>query len=219
MDEVSKEYLITCYDKSLSLHGDRPEALRWTAAGQIMRYNLMLEIAPSLEGMRLLDYGCGKGDFYGFLKEKSIRADYTGMDINPRLIELAASKYPECRFKVFDIEEEDMENDEMFDFVFLCGVFNTRIEGATETMKNVVSKLFAHTGNALAVNALSTYSPKKERELNYVSPEEMVRFSLENLTPYVSLRHESIPYDMTLFLYKKPPTPTLAGDHQTTEPA
>jgi SAM-dependent methyltransferase len=203
MDSPQKEYLISFYDRNLKLYGDRPEALRWTPGGQRARYGLMLEIAESLDGKKILDYGCGKGDFYAFLKARGIRVDYTGMDINPRLIELAASKYPDCAFRVFDIEEEDF-NDEAFDYVFLCGVFNNRVEGATETMMKVVSTLFKHTKVGLALNAISSHSPKRDVEINYVRPEDTLGFALKYLTPHVILRHDRVPHDFTMFLYKNP---------------
>lgn len=203
MDPLSKEYLISFYDKNLLIHGDRPEALRWTPQGQLMRYSLMLEITDSLEGSKILDYGCGKGDFCGFLKEKGISVDYTGFDINPSLIKLATRKHPECTFRVFDIEEEVLKED--FDYIFLCGVFNNRVEGptdsVTDTLKKVLLRLFKHAKKGLALNALSSLTLQKDTELSYVSPGQMLSFAIEKLTPYVILRHDRIPYDFTMFLY------------------
>jgi hypothetical protein len=103
---------------------------------------------------------------------------------------------------VFDIEEEPLEED--FDYIFLCGVFNNRVEGVTDTLKNVISRLFKHTTRGLAFTALSSYTPEKDIELNYISPEEILSFVMEKLTPFVALRHERIPYDFTMFLYKTP---------------
>ena len=104
--------------------GDRPEALRWSPQGQLLRYNLFLELCADLHGKKVLDYGCGKGDFYGFLKDKGISTEYTGFDITPALIELAKIKYPECAFRVMDIVEEPIY--EVFDYVFVCGSSTTK---------------------------------------------------------------------------------------------
>ena len=38
MDELSKEYVISFFDTNLMLHGDRPEAVRWTTTGQLAHY-------------------------------------------------------------------------------------------------------------------------------------------------------------------------------------
>jgi SAM-dependent methyltransferase len=204
MDDLTKEYLISFYGKNLLIHGDRPEALRWTAHGQAMRYGLMLEIAKDLKGKKILDYGCGKGDFYAFLKEKNIDVDYTGFDINAELIELAKRKYPECKFSVFDIEEEDLKED--FDYIFLCGVFNNRVEGIEDTIRNVLIRLFGHVREGLSFNGLSSHNPEKDTELNYLSPEEMLSFAVKNLSPYVSFRLDRIPHDFTMFVYRNKTT-------------
>jgi len=208
MDELARDFLITFYSSQLKLHGDRPEALRWTPEGQRMRYRLLLEITPDLEGLQgktILDYGCGKGDFLGFLKRHGIEADYTGIDINPELIALASMKHPEASFKVLDVEETDPGED--FDYVFVCGVFNNNVEGATESMKNALRKLFARTRLALAVTGLTSHTRERDRELNYVSPVEMVDFALRELTPHLVLRHDRVPEDFTLFLYRRPTHP------------
>jgi SAM-dependent methyltransferase len=208
MDGLEKDFLIDFYTKKLMLHGDRPESLRWTARGQRERYDLLLEIAPSLESSHVLDYGCGKGDLYAFIRERGISVTYTGADINPDLISLARSKHPECDFFVMDIEEEPLK--EEFDYIFVCGVFNNRLEGATQSLKNAIARLFCSCRKGLAVTALSAHDPHKEHDLNYVLPGELTDFIIKNITPYVTLRHDRVPYDMTLFLYREPPIPVPA---------
>ncbi|MEJ2183916.1 MAG: class I SAM-dependent methyltransferase [Nitrospirota bacterium] len=201
MDPLAREHLIEFYSIRLKLFGDSPEALRWTTEGQRKRYALLTEVAHSLDGASVLDYGCGKGDFHAFLKQKGVNVRYTGTDINPELLALAARKHPDGRFRVLDAEEEDPGED--FDYIFICGVFNNRVEGATESMMNVMRRLFPRARKALAVTALSSEDPRKQRDLNYVSPAELTRFALAELTPFVTLRHDRIPWDFTMFLYKR----------------
>jgi len=152
MDELSKEYLISFYTKNFSFHGDTPASLRWTPEGQAKRYKMMLR-ATDLRGKKILDYGCGKGDFYGFLKEMGIVVDYTGFDITPSLIEFARGKYPECIFNVFDIEDSPLK--EEFDCVFLCGVFNNLIENAEDSLKEIIRRLFTITKEVLVFDVLT----------------------------------------------------------------
>ncbi len=201
MDELSKEYVISYFDKTLQMHGDLPEGVRWTANGRSLRYECLLEIDKSIEGKRILDFGCGKGDFYQFLKEKNISVNYSGYDINEKLISLAKHKYPECEFKVFDIDKDILNED--FDYIFLCGVFNLKLEGLVGSIKRILIRLFEHCRIALAFNALSAHDPRKTFELHYLSPEEMLEFATGTLSPFVSLIHDRIPYDFTMFVRKK----------------
>lgn len=199
MDELSKEYIIDFYDKTLQMHGDRPEAVRWSSKGQVNHYQALLDVGD-LSGKRILDFGCGKGDFYQFLRDRGIAVDYTGLDINEKLIALAQRKFPETRFRVLDIEREVLEED--FDYIFLCGVFNLRVQGLDEAIRNTLTILFKRCRVALAFNALSDHNPAKDFELHYLPPEELFHFAVKNLSPYVSLRHDRMLYDFVIFIYR-----------------
>jgi cyclopropane fatty-acyl-phospholipid synthase-like methyltransferase len=200
MDELSKEYVISFYDRALRYFGDRPESLRWTEEGQRARYESMLDMAHGIEGKKVLDFGCGKGDFYKFLKDKGIEVRYTGLDINENLIALARQKFPGARFGVFDIERNTIG--EEFDYVFLCGVFNLKVQGIDDLIRLTLKKLFPCCRIGLVYNGLSSHNPKKDFELNYVSPEALLGFALENLSPFVALRHDKIPYDFIMGVYR-----------------
>ncbi len=198
MDSLYKEYVISFFDRELQMHGDRPEAVRYSPRGQSLRYESLLDIDDSIEGAKVLDYGCGKGDLYQFMKEQGISVDYTGFDINENMILLAEQKFPEADFQVFDIETDEL--DEEFDYIFLCSVFNLKLKDLDKTVKNVLVKLFAHCRKTLAFNALSSEDPQKAVELNYLTPYEMIEFAKTNLSPHVSLAKERIPYDFTMFV-------------------
>ncbi len=199
MDELSKEYVISFFDKNLQLHGDRPEAVRWSSTGQALHYRGMLDIG-NMEGKKVLDFGCGKGDFHQFLKDAGIRAEYSGFDINEKLISLARKKFPGVDFRVFDAGKDALRED--FDYIILCGVFNLNIQGLDATIRDTLVKLFPHCRIALAFNALSAHNPQKDFELHYTSPEELFSFAVQNLSRWVSLRHDRMAYDFTLFAYR-----------------
>jgi SAM-dependent methyltransferase len=199
VDPLAKEQLLSFYNMHLKKFGDRPEALRWTPKGQLRRYNALLDIAPDLNGRTILDYGCGTGDFYRFLKRRGMTVEYTGVDINENFINLARKKYPECTFKVMNIDEEPLEK--FYDYIFICGVFNLRVPEVEKDIKNALVNLFKYCNKGLALNALSSHTPIKDVELQYTSPEGMVAFALEHLSSSVALRHDRIENDFTLFVY------------------
>ncbi len=201
MEPYSKDHLLSFYNFHLQKFGDRPEALRWTPEGQLRRYTTLAEISADLHGSTVLDYGCGTGDLYRFLKRRGIDVRYTGVDINENFIRLAKKKYPDCTFRVMDISEDSLEG--YYDYIFICGVFNLLVPGVKEDLKDALFTLFKHCNRGLALSALSSHTPVKDPELNYTSPEEMVQFSIENLSPYIALRHDRIQFDFTLYVYTK----------------
>lgn len=187
MDPLGKKELLDFFDRHLKDFGDTPQAVRWTPEGQLRRYETLLQIAGDISQKTILDFGCGKGDFYGFLKGRGIQTDYCGIDINNRLIELAVHKYPEVEFIATDIDEVRFERE--FDVVFVCGVFNLRVAGIKESMQEELKKLFRICREALHVNLLTFYTPSRSVELFYVKPEKILEFAIRELSASVTLRH------------------------------
>jgi len=198
MDPLGKKELLYFYNRHLKDFGDAPQAVRWTPEGQRRRYETLLKIAGDFSGKKILDFGCGKGDLYEFIKERDISINYCGIDVNENLIKLAKSKYPETEFIAVDLEESEFER--VFDVIFICGVFNLRIAGIEESMKNVLKKLFRLCKEALHVNFLSYYIAQRNVELFYVKPEEIMKFAITELSRSVTLRHEK--EDIFLSVYK-----------------
>ncbi len=198
MDPLGKKELLYFYNRHLKDFGDAPQAVRWTPGGQRRRYEALLNIAGDFSGKTLLDFGCGKGDFYGFIKEKDISVNYCGIDINENLLSLAKSKYPEAEFLSLDMEEYTFERE--FDITIVCGVFNLRVAGIQESMYNVLKKLFKLCREALYINVLTYYIANRNVELFYVKPEEILLFTLTELSRSVTLMH--VNEDIFLSVYK-----------------
>lgn len=70
-------------------------------------------------GARVADLGCGSGVFTDELDRRGYAAE--GVDISPRLIEVAREKYPRCAFHVGDVEALPFE-DAAFDGILLSGL-------------------------------------------------------------------------------------------------
>jgi len=199
MDPLGKKELLDFYNRHLKDFGDSPEAVRWTPEGQRLRYETLIAISGNLSGRRVLDFGCGKGDFYGFLKERSILPQYFGIDINKDLISLARTKYPEAEFAAIDLDESEFDRE--FDAIFVCGVFNLRIAGIEESMKKTLKNLFSHCRESLHVELLTYYVPRRTVELYYVRPEEILEFAITEISKHVVLRH--IDEDIFLSVYRQ----------------
>lgn len=200
MDPYGKRELLEFFDRHLRRHGDTPTAVRWTPLGQQRRYEAFCGLLGDPAGKALLDFGCGKGDLYGFLRERSLPGSYCGVDVNEGLVALARRKFPEAEFLALDIEETAWER--RFDVVIACGVFNLRIGGIGASMPETVRSLFGLCREALHVNFLTARTPRREVELFYVEPEELLRFALEELSPNVVLRHGLVPDDVFLSVYR-----------------
>jgi len=203
MDRLGKEELIRFYRRHLEDFGDSPMAVRWTEKGQRLRYEIILGIMGDVRGKRLLDFGCGKGDFYGFLLEKGIDLSYTGIDINPLMIERAMEKFRDAVFICADIEEEGLQKEH--DIVLVCGTFNLRVAGVEDSFWNVLRILYRQTKEALHLNCLSWYRKVRDPELFYIKPEDLTGFVMKELSNKFILRHGLPEGDVFLSVFRGNP--------------
>lgn len=198
MDELAKEYVIDFFKKRLIHFKDSPEAVGWTPKGQLLRYEMVLNFLEP-NGKSLLDFGCGKGDFFRFLKEKGIHCHYTGIDINPALIELAKKNNPGINFLVQDIEREKLNMD--FDYVISIGVFNLAVQDIKDTMQKCIEILFNHTNEKLIFTCLNQTTKLKDVFVTYFNSDELDKIA-RKLSPKYQIFDNLIEDDLFLILEK-----------------
>ena len=191
------------YEDKVRLHGYDYRGLGFrTRTSQEKRFEALLGLGD-FDGVRLLDVGCGFGDFLAFLRDRGIEPVYTGVDICEPMIERCHERFPgsEGRFVVADAL--DYRADQPHDFVVASGLFGLDYEGARERIRPTLEHLFACAGVGLAANFLSTRSPSPAERRIYVDPAMALEAAFA-LTPAVRLDHSYLPNDFTLYAYKTP---------------
>ncbi len=196
MDELAKEYVIDFFTKRLLHFKDKPESVGWSEEGQILRYSTILKLINP-EGKSLLDFGCGKGDFYGYLLKRKISCNYIGIDINPHLIQIAKEKYNGANFIQRDIEKEPLK--EKFHYTVAIGVFNLAVEGIEEQMKRCLEILFNHTTVKLIFTCLNKNTRTKDIGLTYFEKGYLVNIA-QRLTEKYTVLDDLIEGDLFLIL-------------------
>src|SRR6266446_2706682 len=132
MNPQVREMMVADYRGRFHKYGDAPEAVGMSADGQRFRFQKLMEIGD-LRNRRVLDLGCGIGDFYPFLIEKFGQLDYTGIDLVPEMVAFAAQKYPGARFLCRDISKDAVA--ESFDYVLASVVFNNAMPDCDAYMR------------------------------------------------------------------------------------
>jgi SAM-dependent methyltransferase len=155
-----------------------------------------------LEGKTVLDIGCGLASFYEFLRARGTRVNYIGYDIVEPFIEANRERFPEAHFELRDISREGVAH--RADYAVMCQVFNNKYDSVdnAEVVKRAVALAFEAVSGGVSIDLRTSYVNYREDHLYYFSPEEMFGFA-KSLTPFVSLRHDYLPYDFTLMLYKE----------------
>jgi SAM-dependent methyltransferase len=185
-------------------HFDRvaPDYDRWKAKAH--RYYAALktslqEIVPS--GSRVLEVGCATGDILASLAP----AEGLGLDISPAMIELAARKHPDLRFRVHDLMEGPL--DERFDHAVAADVAEHVPD--LDKMMSSLAGMLTERGVAVVVTANPLWSPilHVAERLNLKMPEGDHEWrSREDLTSAArraGLRERS--FDRSLVMPKEVP--------------
>lgn len=201
MKDEDKITIVSRYQKRLSEYGPGIQAL---ASGSTERRDTRFNVLSSigdLHGCRLLDLGCGLGDFYAWLQKNGIVVDYTGYDITPELVDFAAERFPEADFEVRDIQTEGIQ--ESFDFIVSSQTFNNRLshDDNFDVMKEVLQICYDACDKAVAIDMMTTYVDFQEKHLHYYQPEAVFSYA-KTLTKRVSLRHDYPAFEFVIILYK-----------------
>lgn len=198
-----KAALLKRYSDRLTQHGPTDAALGWTKPKQRLRYRILLDYwlaEPSPRPLRVLDFGCGFGDLYGYARERGVALDYTGLDINADLIDVARQRYPQARFMCRDAFEEPLT--EQFDVVLSSGVHNVKLADNASFIEHSFALFDRLASTGFAVNFLSTRANFRAADNHHSAPEDILALALRH-SPRVSLRHDYMPFEFTVFVDKR----------------
>jgi len=76
----------------------------------------MYKLLPDLHGTSVISLGCGPGEDSHYLKAQGATRS-VGIDISQEEIKIAKASYPDCEFRVMDMEKLDFDEEE-FDFAY-----------------------------------------------------------------------------------------------------
>jgi len=155
------------------------------------------------DGARVLDVGCGFGDFLAWLRARGVQPRYTGLDLTESMIARCRKRFAdgETRFLVGDALSWRPEAE--YDYVIASGIFGYHAKDTRARIQPTLERLFGITGTGLAVNFLSGCAPTRSPGRLYVHPADVLQYALR-LTPAVRLDHTYMPNDFTLCMYKNP---------------
>lgn len=194
--------VIAHYDGLLSRHGQSHRSLYWgSAASQQLRFQVLSEVGD-LRGAVVLDVGCGLGDLNGYLCEKGMDVRYTGWDLTPSMVTAARQRFPHLNFENRNIlapDADPIDEGKRADYVFSSGLFTFADDGF---LRQAVGKMYALCDKALAFNTLSSIALDKDAGEYYADPMTVLNFCL-SITPWVTLRHDYMPHDFTVYMYRR----------------
>lgn len=199
MDARDKTWMLRRYDERLAKYGDD---IRSLGSGTEERRRLRFEVLAGVgitSGCSVLDVGCGFGDFLGYLNAAQIDVTYHGLDINPKLLEIATAKYPSGQFTEGDFLDAELGP---VDFVVASGTFNLALRSADnyDYADRVLRKAFRLARRGVAMDFHTSYVDFRVDDVFYYEPERMLSVA-KAISKRVTLRHDYPLYEFCLYLF------------------
>jgi len=194
------------YDSCFQQHGDNNLGVDWpNYEDTLTRHKVMYDVIKN-KGATLLDFGCGLGHFYEWIKsiKNSKIVKYSGLDINEGFYNTCKDKFPHLTFYHLDIFKDD--NLPNFDYIVINGVF-TEKQGLTQLkmwdfFTSAISKLWTKCNKGMAFNLMSKHVDWEREDLFHVGLDELGWYLKNNLSRNFIIRNDYKLYEYTTYVYK-----------------
>lgn len=185
------------YDSLVAKFGDSHKACDYgSEQSQKIKFEVLQQFLPAKD-IEVLDVGCGTGEFYSYLLENVQLSHYEGIDLSQSMIDICRTKHQKIPFMKKNILDLDQE----FDFVIANGIFYLIQENSIKEMQKIITRMFKLAKKGTAFNSLSAWAPQKQSEEFFADPLQILEFCAK-LTPRLTLRHDYLPHDFTIYMYK-----------------
>ena len=195
--------VINRYRERLKEFGIGPAAIETPKNRQSLRYSIFTK-AIKEDGFSLLDFGCGFGYLYEFLKEKYNNFEYTGADIVSEFIDHNKQKFPENNFILLKNSPYDIK--ETYDYIIIAGPFAV-IYGDSEKehfeyIKSTLKYLLENTNICMVLDFMHDKVDFKQEDAYHQNVMEFYRFVKEELSPRCIIDESYMPYEFAVTIYK-----------------
>jgi SAM-dependent methyltransferase len=187
------------YERIEKFGAGTTRALGWkTEENQLKRFEILSQIGD-MNGLSVLDAGCGHGDLRRYLGDKYPDLRYAGIDQMEEFLDVAIERYgdlPETTFYMGDCWTADLPN---MDYVLACGLLSYR-NSRSDFVLHMIEKLFNTCRLGFGFNLLKKVDFPGGLLVSY-DPQEILSYCKE-LTPKVALREGYSDEDFTLLMYQ-----------------
>lgn len=203
LEEVSRYY-----SDKISRFGPSASGVDWNGAeGQserFARFGPLFALAKS--PLSVIDYGCGYGELYRFLRPQFDVERYVGIDVAPAMLEAGREFLGENPAVVW---ADSLSSVTPAEVVVASGTYNVKLSVDSEEWTHYVLgdlKLLWQKANfGMSVNFLSDLSEVERREprLFYAIPQGILAFCLNEISPLVFLDHAHSPWEFTVTIFRE----------------
>lgn len=193
-------YVRSFYQNRIAQNGVTLESMKSGGeAKQRIRHSVHSELVGPND--QVLDVGSGIGQFREHLEKAGFQGAYQGIDLIPEYVEHCRTRFPESTFELRDVFASGIQSEH--DVIVASQVFNVRYKQSDnrQVLQRFLAMAFTKCRKAVTVDMITSYVDFTEPYLYYFPPEEVFGFA-KTLTPFVRLRHDYLPFEFSIQLFK-----------------
>jgi ubiquinone/menaquinone biosynthesis C-methylase UbiE len=196
--------LTELYNGRFGQFGHDVKAVGWgSTESQQLRFAILCR-GVSLAGARVLDVGCGLGDFVPWAESRfGADFDYVGLDLSGDLVQAARARFGTPRRSFLEGTLHSALEIGRFDVVVMSGTLTFRTSDNEGTMRAMLAQAFARCDGVVSANFLSCYVDYQLPKNHHFAPEQVFAYA-RTLTPYVTLYHDYPLHEFSVQLHRHP---------------
>ena len=205
--------LVKHYEECYKNFGDNHRGVDWPNwEDTTKRYQVMLELITfdvfgKKECPSLLDFVCGLGHIYDYIKKSKVNVEYSGLDMSETFIEKCREKYPANKFYVKDLLKEANVSIPIYDYIVMNGVLTEKRELSYDEMfsyfKILIKKVYQYCRYGIAFNVMSKDVDWEREDLFHLPLDELSKFLTKEITRDFIIRYDYGLYEYTVYVYKR----------------
>jgi trans-aconitate methyltransferase len=200
MDNSSFENIANFYNTRVRKFGHDPRSCDYGREESQKRKFAVLSQMTDYSDASVLDVGCGFADYAEYLLKRYRGVEYHGIDLSQEMINKARMVRPELDLRVGNILELPLH--ENYDIITANGIFYLLGIDAEVIMRQILERMYKCARRGIVFNSLSSWASKHEHGEYYADPLAVVEWC-RNLSPWITLRHDYLLHDFTIFISKE----------------
>ena len=174
---------------------------------QERRFEQLVKVIDPSHPFSIIDYGCGYGALFDFLKTKEWDFEYYGVDLIEKMVRAGRDSHREFPNAHFTSDETEVPT---ADYLVASAIFNIKLEASYEQWQaytcQILERMNAKCSRGFSFNMLTKYSDADRMEqrpdLFYADPLFFFDYCKRKYSLNVALLHDYGLYDFTILVRK-----------------
>lgn len=195
----------TYYSEKIKTFGATARGVDWNSEkSQTVRFRELLKIVMGSDSFNLLDFGCGYGALFDYMKGKYPEFNYSGYDISNEMLIRAKELHGESSL----CQWENKLSDKKYDYIIASGIFNVRLNATKEVWEKFIIETLCRlnqiSNKGFSFNMLTSYSdePLMKEYLYYGNPCFYFDYCKMNFSKNIALLHDYELYEFSILVKK-----------------